>query len=138
MRLASACLALIGLASAAWPLTPLLYPEITLIGGEAQTLADTDVTLRLDRVDDGRCPAGADCLWEGTIRVEISVITAAPEQQQIVLCNLCDDASSLATAGGMTFGLVALSPSTDDLAQLGRPPELGDYRLTLNYAPALP
>lgn len=130
-----AILALIGLTFAARPLTPELFPEITLQGGVAQVLPETGTTLILTRVEDSRCPAGVDCVWEGMIRVELTVKSAASEEQ-IILCNQCDDASGLATAAGQTFGLIGLAPSTEDLARLGRAPELADYAVTVNYGPA--
>ena len=135
MRLPLATLALIGFASAVHPLTPELLPEITLKGGEAQVIPDTGETLLLTRVEDGRCPADVDCVWEGMIRVEITVMTAAPDLTQSVLCNACDDASGLATAAGLTIGLVSLSPSMVDLAKPGRAPLVTDYELTMNYSP---
>jgi hypothetical protein len=136
MRLALATLALIGLATAAQPLTPQLLPEITLKGGEGQVIADTGVTLLLTNVDDARCPPDVECYWEGMIRAEITVMTAQSELVQIVLCNLCDDGQGLVTVAGLTLGLVGLAPSTKDLAKLGRAPLLTDYALTVNYTPA--
>lgn len=136
MRLPFATLALIGFASAVHPLTPELLPKFTLKGGEAQVIPDTGVTLLLTRVEDSRCPGDVDCVWEGMIRVEITVMTAAPDLAQIVLCNACDDASGMATAAGLTIGLVSLSPSMMDLAKLGRPALVTDYALTVNYSPA--
>lgn len=133
MRLALATLALIGLASAAQPLTPKLYPEITLKGGEATAIPDTDVTLLLTKVDDQRCPAGVDCVWEGMIRAEITV---GPGQTRIVLCNQCADGEGLARVAGLSLGLVGLAPSREELAKLGREAVLTDYALTVNYAPA--
>ncbi len=136
MRLPLAALALIGFASAAQTLTPQLFPEIILRGGETHAVPDTDVTLMLTKVDDVRCPADVDCFWEGMIRTEITVMTPGAAAQNIVLCNLCEDATGLATAGGLTFGLVGLAPSREELAKLGREPVLADYELTVNYGPA--
>lgn len=136
IRLALATLALIGLASAAQPLTPKLYPEITLRGGEGQVVPETGVTLLLTRIDDQRCPPDVDCFWEGMIRAEISVTAETQELTQIVLCNQCDDGEGLVTVAGLTIGLVGLAPSTEELVKLGRAPLLTDYELTVNYAPA--
>lgn len=61
------------------------------------------------------------------IRVEIAVMTVTQELEQITLCNPCDNATGFATAAGLTFGLVALAPSTEDLANLGRDPLPADY-----------
>lgn len=136
MRLPLAALAVIGLASAAFPQTAEILPQITLTGGEAQVIPDSGVALLLTRVDDSRCPGDVDCVWEGMIRAEITVLTAAPDLTQIVLCNACEDASSLATVAGLTIGLVSLSPSMANLAKLGRPPLVTDYHLTVSYSPA--
>lgn len=138
MRLTLAALALIGLASAAWPLTPQLFPELVLRGGEGQVIPDTGVKLLLTRIDDQRCPPDVDCYWEGMIRAEITVMRDTAEAEHIVLCNQCSDGSGLATAAGLTIGLVGLSPSTAELAMLDHPPMLADYELTVNYAAAIP
>lgn len=135
MRLALAALALIGLATASCALTTRVFPELTVKGGEPTAVPDTDITLTLTEVEDQRCPAGVDCVWEGMIRVHLSVSTPTAKQQ-ITLCNQCDDATDLATAAGQTFGLIGLAPSTEELAKLGREPELADYALTVNYGPA--
>jgi hypothetical protein len=136
MRLALATLALIGLVTAAHPLTPKIYPEITLKGGEGQFVPDTGVTLLLTGITDQRCPPDVDCYWEGMIRAEITVMTQEQEATEVVLCNLCDDGAGLVTVVGLTIGLVGLSPSTEELAKLGRAPLLTDYVLTVNYGPA--
>lgn len=135
MRLALATLAVIGLASAAWPLSTQIFPQMTLKGGEAQLVPDTDVTLLFTDVEDQRCPAGVDCFWAGMIRVQLTVSTPT-SKQEITLCNQCDNARDLATAGGLTIGLIGLAPSTEDLVKLGREPVLADYELTVNYGPA--
>ena len=136
MRLPLAALALIGLTTAAQPLTTKLYPEITLRGGEGQVIPDTGVTLLLTGITDQRCPPEVDCVWEGMIRAEITVMTASQELTGIVLCNQCDDGEGLVTVAGLTIGLVGLAPSTEALAKLGRAPLLTDYELTVNYGPA--
>jgi hypothetical protein len=136
MRLVLATLALIGLASAAQPETSDDPPELTLKGGEAQMVPGTGVTLLLIKVDDSRCPGDVDCVWEGMIRAEITVMTPTADLTAITLCNACDEASGLATVAGMTFGLVRLLPPMADLAKLGRPPRVTDYELTVNYGPA--
>ena len=135
MRLALATLALIGFATASCALTPQVFPELTIQGGEPTAVPDTDITLTLSQVEDQRCPAGVDCVWAGMIRVHLTVSTPTAKQE-ITLCNHCDDATDLATAAGQTFGLISLAPSTEELAKLGRKPQLSDYELTVNYGPA--
>ena len=135
MRLALATLALIGLATASCALTPDVFPQLTLAGGEPTAVPDTDITLILTEVEDQRCPAGVDCVWAGMIRVHLTVSTPTAKQD-ITLCNQCDNASDLATVAGQTFGLIGLAPSTEELARLGRAPVLADYEATVNYAPA--
>lgn len=134
MRLALAALALIGLATASCALTPKIYPQLKVPGGEPTAVPKTEITLLLTEVEDQRCPAGVDCVWEGMIRVHLTVSTPT-SKQEIVLCNQCDDATDLAPAAGVTFGLIGLAPSTEELAKLGREPELADYVVTVNYDP---
>ena len=135
MRLALAAATLIALATASCALTPQVFPQLILAGGEPTAVPDTDITLTLTEVEDQRCPAGVDCVWAGMIRVHLTASTPTAKQQ-ITLCNQCDDATDLATAAGQTFGLISLQPSTEDLAKLGRAPVLSDYEVTVNYAPA--
>jgi hypothetical protein len=131
---ALAALALIGLATAAFPLTTQLFPQMMLKGGEAQLVLGTDIMVLVTQVDDARCPPDVDCYWEGMIRVELTVSTPT-SKQDIVLCNQCDDGTLIAEAAGRRFGLVGLAPSTEELAKLGRAPKLGDYLVTVNYDP---
>lgn len=134
MRRTLATLVLIGLATASCALTPQVFPQLTLTGGEPTAIPDTDITLTVTEVADQRCPAGVDCVWAGMIRVELTVSTPTA-RQEIVLCNQCDDARDLADAAGLTFGLIGLAPSTEELAKLGREPRLDDYQVTVNYNP---
>ncbi|RYI03127.1 MAG: hypothetical protein EON48_16260 [Acetobacteraceae bacterium] len=132
---ALAALAFVGLVTASCALTPKVSPQLAIPGGAPTAVPGTDVTLLLTEVEDQRCPAGVDCVWAGMIRVELTVSTPT-SKQEIILCNQCDNARDLATAGGLTIGLVGLAPSTEELAKLGREPVLDDYELTVNYAPA--
>ena len=135
MRLALATLAFSSLASASGALTPEVFPQLRLPGGEPTRVPGTDITLTLTEVEDQRCPTGVDCVWEGMIRVHLAVMPDGTFQD-ITLCNRCEDAADLSTAAGQTFGLVGLAPSTEELAKLGRTPALTDYTLTVNYGPA--
>ena len=135
MRLAFATVTFVSLAAAAYALTPQVFPQLTVPGGPLVALPDTDITLTLTEVEDQRCPAGVDCVWAGMIRVGLTVRTPT-SQQEILLCNQCEGATDLATAAGVTFGLVGLQPSTEELAKLGRAPVLADYVVVVNYGPA--
>jgi hypothetical protein len=130
-----AAVAVCALTTASPALTPQLFPQLTLEGGEPTPVPDTNITLILTEVEDQRCPAEVDCVWAGMIRVHLTVSTPTAKQE-IILCNQCDDASDLALAAGQTFGLIGLAPSTEELAKLGRAPVLADYEVTVNYAPA--
>lgn len=112
-------------------------PQVALRGSDPQPIPGTGMMLILTRVDDQRCPADADCYWEGMIRVEVTVLGPDAHQQGIVLCNLCDDGTSSAVVEGIEFTLIGLSPSRDELANLGRPPILTDYTATLAHGPAI-
>jgi hypothetical protein len=136
MRLLAAVLIALATPALSFSADPL--PKIVLKGGEGQMVGDTGVTLLLTKVDDARCPADVECYWEGMIRVEITVMPLKGPLQEIVLCNLCDDAQSTARIEGMEFTLLGLAPSKEDLAKLGRDSLLTDYSLTLAYGPALP
>jgi hypothetical protein len=136
MRLIAA--AIIALATPALSFSADPLPNIVLKGGEGQMVGDTGLTLLLTEVTDQRCPPDADCYWEGMIRVEITVMPLKGPLQEIVLCNLCDDAERSARIEGVEFTLLGLAPSKEDLAKLGRDALLTDYSLTLAYGPALP
>jgi hypothetical protein len=129
--------ALLALATPALPWSVEPLPTVDLTGGAEQPLTGTEMMVLVTRVDDQRCPAGVDCYWEGMIRVELTVLGPDESQQDITLCNLCDDATRSATVDGIEFTLIGLFPSQDDLAKLGRAPVLSDYRLTLSYGPAI-
>lgn len=136
MRLLAATLALLALTTAALACSAEPLAQLTLKGGEGVTVPDTALTLLLTGITDQRCPPEVDCFWEGMMRAEITVMTPSTDLAQIILCNLCDDGSRSATVAGLTIGLVSLAPSTEDLAKLGRAPQLTDYELTVNYGPA--
>lgn len=84
-------------------------------------------TFELEKVTDQRCPADVQCYWEGLILLEISVTGPDAKPQQIVLCNLCDEAKRTASLDGVTLRLSALTPSTEKLAMRKRGPILSDY-----------
>ena len=120
-------------ATAALPYSVEPLPLVTLTGDKAQVLAETGVTLLLTGITDQRCPPQVDCFWEGMIRAEITVFGPQDLQQQIILCNLCDDGQRSAIAAGQELTLIGLAPSTEELAKLARKPVLTDYQLTVAY-----
>ncbi|NJM82828.1 MAG: hypothetical protein HC844_10275 [Tabrizicola sp.] len=137
MRLPLATLALVSFASYTPAQTSTDLPTITLKGGEAWTIPDTDVTLMMTKVDDHRCWFHiVKCTWDPGVRIEISIVRPSSQPDQIVLCNQCEDATTAAIAAGFSIGYVGISPSTEALDKLDRPAELADYELTVSYAPA--
>ncbi len=108
--------------------------SLTVPGGQPASLPGEDMTLTLTAVQDVRCPPEVDCVWEGLIRVEILVAKAGQEPQVIVLCNMCDEAVREAQAAGQRIELLRLEPSKAELATLGRPAALTDYRVVIDIA----
>lgn len=84
-------------------------------------------TFELEKVTDQRCPADVDCYWEGLILLEIRVTAPGSAPQQVLLCNLCEEADRTAALGGVVLRLSALTPSTEKLALRKRGPILADY-----------
>ena len=125
------CLILLTVPSAADPLR--------LPGGTSVALPGTDLTVSLTDVTDARCPRDVDCIWEGTIRLELTVRGADTPPQTLVICNICEGATRSAAVVGLTLTLAGLEPSTADLAALNRPARLADYTapvtVTLTLAP---
>ena len=98
-------------------------------------VAGTGLTLRLIALTDQRCPADAECYWEGMVRAEILVTNGDRIPVIITLCNLCDGARGDAIVDGHTITLGKLSPSMEELANLGRLAQLADYRLAISVSP---
>lgn len=118
------------------PLTALANEEPPAVNATTPlAVAGTSLTFQLIALTDQRCPADADCYWEGMVRADIRV-TDGPQTTIITLCNLCEGASTQATAFGHTITLGRLSPSVDELATYGRPPVLADYSLGFSVSPS--
>ena len=123
MRLILALLALLpGIAHAA---------EIAVRAEGPTLVPGTNISLTLMDVTDQRCPANVACIWEGLIRVELSVTNGTDAPKTIVLCNLCDGATRDAGMPGHTVSLLRLDPPVEFFLPLNRNPMLHDYTVTL-------
>lgn len=105
--------------------------EISVHGGNAVYLPDSELMVYFAAVEDQRCPSAADCVWEGLIRVELELAIPGDTPETIVLCNACDGATRSAIFGNYTLTMVRLEPGRDVLDPMGRTPLLADYTLVL-------
>ncbi len=63
--------------------TILPYGEVTL--GVGQTATFPDLTMTLVRVfDDSRCPKGVTCIWAGTIKAEVMVVSGLGTSTSVI------------------------------------------------------
>jgi hypothetical protein len=108
---------------------------IDLPGGVPTPIPGTALTVVLSDVTDQRCPSDVDCVWEGMIRAEITVLTGASGTTIFTLCNACETGSSSQTVAGKSFTLGTLSPGRDVLDPLSRLIVLEDYTLQVTVSP---
>jgi hypothetical protein len=106
--------------------------EIAVSAETPRRVPGTDITLTLTDVTDQRCPANVACMWEGMIRVELSVTSGTDAPKTIVLCNMCDGATRDAGVPGHTVSLVRLDPPVEFFVPLNRNPMLRDYTVTVD------
>jgi hypothetical protein len=84
--------------------------RIDLRIGAAATLPGTTTTVTFVRVvNDGRCPKGVQCIWEGDAAVELRVAPAGGDAQTITL-HTNDRFERQAAVGGATVRLEQLEP----------------------------
>ena len=105
--------------------------ELFVPGGCAVYLPGSETMVRLAAVQDVRCPSTADCVWEGTIRVELELAVPGDTPDVVVLCNACEDATRAAKFGRHTLTLLRLEPGREVLDPMGRSTTLQDYTVVL-------
>jgi len=105
--------------------------EISVPGGSAVYLPDSETMVLFSGVKDVRCPSTVDCVWEGMIRVELALAVPGDTPEIVVLCNACDAAARTADYGRYTLTLVRLEPGRVVLDPLNRLEELRDYTVVL-------
>ncbi len=105
--------------------------ELLLPGGDAVAVPGTDMSLTLTKVEDSRCPADVECVWEGKVQADILVERAGAEPAVMFLCNACSEADRSITVAGRKLTLVRLEPPRAVLDPMGRNPMLTDYTLVL-------
>ena len=109
--------------------------ELTLAGGYAEFLPGSETMVRVAAVQDARCPAAADCVWEGTIRVTLELAVPGDPPEIYDLCNSCDGAAPSADVGGYILTLVRLEPGREVLDLVSRLPVVQDYTVILLVTP---
>ena len=118
--LATAC------GSPARPTTP-VDARVTVPLGQTATIPSAGVSVRFDSVvEDSRCPADANCVWQGRAVVKLTVI-AASRPVGIELGSDPEPARAVAV-NGLRLEWMQLDP----YPFASRPTQPGDYRLTIN------
>lgn len=108
------------------PVSPRLGTEFTLAPGETARLDDDRLTVSFDEVSaDGRCPAGAACVWEGDATVVTGVTVGAQRSRYELHTN--HRFATEVTVGRYRIALVALRPSPPATGQVPG----GDYQADL-------
>lgn len=119
-------------AAIGWAATALAQgADMSLAGGQAVYLPQSETMVRFAAVQDMRCPSAANCIWEGLIRVELELAVPGDPPETLVLCNMCEDATRSAAYGGYTLTLHGLEPGRAVLDPLSRLITLQDYTLIL-------
>jgi hypothetical protein len=105
--------------------------QVSVPGNQIIVLPGTDLTISLTQVQDQRCRADVQCVWEGLVRVELLLTGPRGCKETIVLCNRCEDGGRSASGMGHDFAYVGLSPGRDTIDKLGRDSTLTDYSFVL-------
>lgn len=103
-----------------------------LAQGQSVTLAPA-TTLKLERINDSRCKAGAVCVWAGHISYRF-VLTDKQGDTSFVLAEDMPGATKSVTRKGLVFTLQGLEPA--EPPPLKAPPP--DYRVSLRVNIAQP
>jgi hypothetical protein len=112
---------------------------LRLTTGAPVPIAGIGQSLKLTAVEDQRCPPDVSCIWEGLVKLTITVsfdLPDSPPDQMAVLCNVCEGAARQATVAGLILTLDWLEPSTAKLAALGRRIEPAGYTAIVTAVPA--
>ncbi|GGL19459.1 hypothetical protein [Nocardia jinanensis] len=108
------------------PVSPELGTEFTLAPGETVRLDGDRLVVSFGDVPaDSRCPAGADCVWEGDATV-VTEVTAGGQRSRSELHTNSRFATGV-TVGGYRIDLVSLRPSPPADGAV----PAGDYRADL-------
>lgn len=84
--------------------------EVVLAPGGSARLADTDLTLVFDTVvEDSRCPAGVECVWEGDAAVQIHITSPGASLSSYTL-HTSDRFPRQIDHGSVRVRLVAVNP----------------------------
>lgn len=78
--------------------------------GEQVAITATD-TLKLDRVNDSRCRAGAVCVWKGYVSYSFTLLHSAGATDLVLSDSMPNGASSI-TINHLTFTLLDVDPAT--------------------------
>ena len=127
-RFVVGCLVLVAAACSSSPARPTssVDTRVTVPIGQTVTIAATSASVRFESVlEDSRCPADANCVWQGQAAVTLTVVASG----RPVSIELRSDpaAARAASVNGLRFEWVQLDPYPFS----SRPTQPGDYRLTI-------
>lgn len=128
-------LTIVWLATAAAPVLAEPSP-VALPGGAVLAIEGPGIAVQLTAVTDARCPSTVSCVWEGTIRLVLTINPGGTNAEQVVLCNACDDGARSAVAAGQRFTLQRLVPPVGVIEALGRAAVVTDYTALVLIEPA--
>ncbi|MBE3131833.1 MAG: hypothetical protein IMZ55_00020 [Acidobacteria bacterium] len=122
------CLVLVAAACSSSPARPTTSVDtrITVPIHQTATVAGASASVRFESIlEDSRCPADANCVWQGQAAVRLTVVASARQ----VSIELRSDPAAARTASvnGLRFEWVQLDP----YPFASRPTQPGDYRLTI-------
>ena len=120
-----------GVCPVAAEVAPVALPGDVVLAIEGEGLS-----VSLTEVRDVRCPSEVRCVWEGEIRVILTLHPGSPTAQELVLCNWCTDGERSSLAAGYRFELVRLDPPVAVIEDLGRPAVVTDYTVYVTIFPA--
>lgn len=121
------CIALVACATPA-PQAPSAPLALTLAPGASAAVVG-GVTLRLDEVEDSRCPSGVQCIWAGELRARFSLLRKGAVLDTFTL--MPGDAGH--TAASLAGARLRLDAAT--LPAPAAPGATPDHRLTVTILP---
>ena len=84
-----------------------LNEEFTLREGDTGILSEPSVSLKVERIDDSRCPDGAQCIWQGSADI---IFSFESENSGLVVDTLRSFNKSVIHIDDLTIQLVDVSP----------------------------
>jgi hypothetical protein len=100
------------------------------VAGSNASIGATAPVLRLDRVNDSRCRAGAVCVWAGYISFSFALSHPDGTATNFVLSESMPNGTATVTQHGLTFTLAGFEPQQVPAKNEALP----DYRVSLKVS----